>query len=53
MSKTLAVLEGVLYLALGITLAMFDIPVLARVLIVAFAIGIAIVSNARVRMRTR
>ncbi|MEO6083521.1 MAG: hypothetical protein ABIQ18_10500 [Umezawaea sp.] len=50
MNKTLAAVEGVLYLALGITLAAFDIPLWARILIVVIALAIAVVSNARVRL---
>lgn len=50
MNKTLAAVEGALYLALGITLAAFDIPLWARILIACFAVGIAVVSNARVRL---
>ncbi|GAA1341304.1 hypothetical protein [Saccharothrix algeriensis] len=53
MSKFLGALEGALYLALGITLAAFDIPLWARVLIVVLALGIAIVSNTRVRLGRR
>jgi hypothetical protein len=48
--KTLAVIEGALYLALGITLASFDVPLWARVLVVSCALAIAGVSNARVRL---
>ncbi len=45
--------EGVLYLDLGVVLAAFDVPLWARISVVSVAVAIALVSNARLRLERR